>query len=84
MSFHIEHKTEKDFLLGSDKVTLWTLFSYKFEMIQKRAIKWISGRKFDHLSDKGLYEKEKEFDILAIRFKFLLISNQSTKWNLPC
>ena len=48
-------------------------------MIQKRAIKWISGRKFDHLSDKGLYEKEKEFDILAIRFKFLLIPNQSTK-----
>ena len=45
---------------------------YKFEMIQKRAIKWISGRQFDHLSDKGLYEKEKEFDILPIRFKFLL------------
>ena len=39
-------------------------------MIQKRAIKWIIGHQFDHLSDKGLYEKE--FDIIPIRFNFLL------------
>ena len=28
-------------------------------MIQKRAIKWISGRQFDHMSSEELYEKEK-------------------------
>ena len=44
----------------------------KFEMLQKRAIKWIIGRQFDHLSDEDLYEKEKECDILPIKLKFLL------------
>ena len=44
----------------------------KFEIVQKRAIKWIIGRQFDHLSDIELYEKEKKLDILPIRFKFLL------------
>ena len=40
-------------------------------MIQKRAIKWIRGAQFDHKSDKGLYEKQKKFDILPNRLKFL-------------
>ena len=44
----------------------------KFEIVQKRAIKWIIGRQFDHLSDIELYEKEKKLDILPIRLKFLL------------
>ena len=35
-------------------------------------LNWISGHQFDHFSDKRLYEKEKEFDILPIRSKFLL------------
>ena len=30
-----------------------------FELIQKRAINWISGRQFDHLSDIELYEKNR-------------------------
>ena len=44
----------------------------KFEIIQKRAIKWIGGRQFDHWSCEELYEKEKEFDILPVKLKFLL------------
>ena len=44
----------------------------KFELIQKRAIKWIGGRQFDHWSCEELYEKEKEFDILPVKLKFLL------------
>ena len=31
----------------------------KFQVIQKRAIKWIIGQRFDHLSDLELYDKEK-------------------------
>lgn len=44
----------------------------KFELVQKRAIKWITGRQFDHWSDDELYNNEKELDILPLRFKFLL------------
>ena len=43
----------------------------KFEVIQKRAIKWIIGRPYDHISDMELYNKEKELDILPVKFKFV-------------
>ena len=44
----------------------------KFEAIQKRAIKWIHGRKFDHYKDNEFFDKQKELDILPIKFKFFL------------
>ena len=44
----------------------------KFEAIQKRAIKWIYGRKFDHYKDNEFFDKQKELDILPIKFKFFL------------
>ena len=31
----------------------------KFQDIQKRAIRWANGRRFDHFSDEQLNEKEK-------------------------
>lgn len=31
----------------------------KFQDIQKRAIRWTNGRRFDHFSDEQLNEKEK-------------------------
>ena len=43
----------------------------EFEAIQKRAIKWIDGRMFDHYSDEQYLEKLKEFDILPLKFKFI-------------
>ena len=42
----------------------------KFQVIQKRAIKWIIGQRFDHLSDLELYEKAKELNILPLKLKF--------------
>ena len=43
----------------------------KFDVIQKRAVKWINGRIFDHYSDEEFYEKQKELNILPIKFKFI-------------
>ena len=44
----------------------------KFEAIQKGAIKWIHGRKFDHYKDNEFFDKQKELDILPIKFKLFL------------
>ena len=38
---------------------------------RKKAIKWINGRRFDHYSDIE-YFKQKELNILPIKFKFVL------------
>ena len=43
-----------------------------FENIQKRAVKWIDGRLYDHYSDPQYIDKLKEFKILPIKFKFIL------------
>ena len=43
----------------------------KFEAIQKRAIKWINGQQFDSYSDTMFYNKQRELNILPIRFKFI-------------
>ena len=43
----------------------------KFEAIQKRAIKWINGERFQSYSKIMFDEKENEQKILPIRFKFL-------------
>ena len=42
----------------------------KFEAIQKRAVKWILGQKFDHYSEIEYFEKQKQLDILPIKLKF--------------
>ena len=63
----------------------------KFDAIQKRAGKWIYGRRFDHYSDTEYYEKQKEQDILPIKLKFVLndlvlfykIVNSLTSIKLP-
>ena len=63
----------------------------KFDAIQKRAVKWIIGRRFDHLSDDEYFEKQKENDILPIKMKFMLndlvlmykIINSLVPINLP-
>ena len=44
----------------------------KFDAIQKRAIKWIDGRRFDHYSNFVYREKQKEYNILPIKLKFYL------------
>ena len=44
----------------------------KFDAIQKRAIKWINGRRFDHYSNAEYLEKQKELNILPIKYKFYL------------
>ena len=33
-------------------------------------LKWIYGRKFDHYKDNEFFDKQKELDILPIKFKF--------------
>ena len=43
-----------------------------FEAIQKKAVKWIEGRRHDHYSDTEFFEKQKQLDILPIKFKFVL------------
>ena len=43
-----------------------------FDAIQKKAIKWINGRRFDHYSDLEYFNKQKELNILPIKFKFVL------------
>lgn len=44
----------------------------KFELIQKRAIKWINGSRFDHYNEFEYFELRKKLDILPIKFKFAL------------
>ena len=43
-----------------------------FDAIQKKAIKWINGRRFDHYSDLEYFNKQKELNILPMKFKFVL------------
>ena len=58
----------------------------KFEAIQKRTIKWIHGRKFYHYKDSEFFDKQKELNILPMKFKFFLknktISMRTTKIKL--
>ena len=42
------------------------------DAIQKKAIKWINGRRFDHYSDLDYFNKQKELNILPMKFKFEL------------
>ena len=43
-----------------------------FDEIQKKANKWINGRRFDHYSDLEYFNKLKELNILPMKFKFVL------------
>ena len=45
-----------------------------FEAIQKREIKWIHCRKFDHDKDNEYLDKQKELSILSIKFCYSLVS----------
>ena len=42
----------------------------KFDAIQKRAVKWITGHCFEHYSDSEYLNKQKELNILPIKMKF--------------
>ena len=42
------------------------------DAIQKCAIKWILGKKFDHYTDDEYVHKQKELNILPIKLKFYL------------
>ena len=44
----------------------------KFYAIQKKEMKWIIDRKFDHYSDKDFFKKQKELYRLPVKFKFIL------------
>ena len=41
-----------------------------FDAIQKKAIKWINVRRFDHYSDLEYLNKQKELNILPMNFKY--------------
>ena len=43
-----------------------------FEAVQKRAIKWIDGRMYDHYSDDQYLKKLKDFNILPLKLKFIM------------
>ena len=43
-----------------------------FDAIQKKAIKWINGRRFSHYSDLEYFNKQKVLHILSMKFKFVL------------
>ena len=45
---------------------------YKFDAVQKRAVKWIFGQCFEHYSDDLYFNKQKELNILPIKLKFFL------------
>ena len=44
----------------------------KFEAIQRRAVKWIDGKDFEHYSDEEYAIKLKEINILTFKMKFML------------
>ena len=44
----------------------------KFDVIQKRAVKWINGQCFEHYRDLEYFNKQKELNILPIKMKFYL------------
>ena len=44
----------------------------KFDMIQKRAIKWIDGHPFDSYTHEQFFIKQREYDILPIKRRFWL------------
>ena len=46
-------------------------YTDKFAAIQKRAIKWINGERFESYSDSVFLEKQKELKILPIKLKFM-------------
>ena len=39
---------------------------YQFDVIQKRAVKWINGRKFDHYSDEEFYENKRNSKFFSL------------------
>ena len=41
-------------------------------LFKKRAVKWIHGCRYDHYSESVYYAKQKELEILPIKFKFVL------------
>ena len=43
-----------------------------FDSIQKRAIKWILGDRFNHYSDEEYFNNQKKLCILPIKQKFVL------------
>ena len=45
---------------------------FSFDAIQKRAIKWILGQRFDHYSEDEYLNRQKELNILPIKLKFYL------------
>ena len=55
---------------------IWRPLSFnqisKIQVIQKRPIKWIIGQRIDHLTDREIYEKDNEINILPIKLKVLL------------
>ena len=44
----------------------------KFEAIQRRAVKWIDGKYFEHYSDEEYVIKLHEMNILPLNLKFAL------------
>ena len=44
----------------------------KFDVIQKRAVKWIYGQPFDHYTDMEFMSKLREINILPMKLKFAL------------
>ena len=80
MPFYYEQKTKKNFLTIVRSIfehcsDIWKPKSTKqiasFVAIQKKAIKWINGRRFYHYSDLEYLNKQKELNILPIKFKFV-------------
>ena len=44
----------------------------KFDAVQKKAVKWINGRPFDHFTETEYMTKLKDLNILPMKFKFAL------------
>ena len=44
----------------------------KFDAVQKKAVKWINGQQFDHYPEIEYFKKQKELNILPVKFKFVL------------
>ena len=75
MSFYYEQKTKITFYL----TIVRSIFEPKstnqiasLDAIQKRASMWINGRRFYYYSDLENLNKEKELNILPMKFKFVL------------
>ena len=66
----------KDLTVYGTPTIIWHPMSsnqmYKFDPIQKKAVKWINGEQFTHYTDLEYLSKLKELSILPIKLKFAL------------